>query len=107
LLAGSSLSRSAKRLEFARGARDGEVVGGLEVEPELGGSTERLRQEPGRLGGYAAFAADELIDSLNGNSEVSRQGHLRLTKGDKELLEKDLARMGRNAMRRLHAYPRW
>jgi hypothetical protein len=66
-----------------------------------------LRQEPSRFRGDAALTPDEFIDALNGNAKMLRKGNLCLTKGHEKLFSKDLARMGRNAVLRLHGYPLW
>jgi hypothetical protein len=82
---------------------DGEIVRGLEVEPELGGGAEGLRKQPGRLGRNAALASNDLVDALNGDADVRCKGDLSLAQRKKELLTKNLPGMRRDTIGGLHA----
>jgi hypothetical protein len=59
----------------------------LEVEPELGGGAEGLGEQPSGLGCDTPLAPNELVDSLNRNTNVLRESYLGLAKGNEELLE--------------------
>jgi hypothetical protein len=77
----------------------------LEIEPELRGRVEGLREKPRCFGRDSAFSANEFIDPLNRNAQVLRKRYLSLTKGRKEFLAKNLAGMRGNTVLGLHAYP--
>jgi len=83
----------------------GKVVGCLQIEPELGGRVEGLREEPSRFGRNTPFASNQLIDALHRDPEVLRESDLGLAQGHQELLKKNLAGMGGNAVFRLHWLP--
>ncbi len=82
-----------------------EVVCGLQVEPELRRRVEGLGKKPGGFGCDTALPANELVDPLDGNTQVLRESHLRLAYGAEELRQENLSRVSRNATLRLHGYP--
>ena len=88
-----------------RRAVAGQVVCGLQVEPELRRRVEGLGKKPGGLGRDTALPANELVDPLDGNTEVLRESHLGLAHGAEILLQENLSRVGGNATLRLHGYP--
>jgi hypothetical protein len=77
----------------------------LQVQPELGSRVEGLSEEPCSLRCDAAPTANQLVDPLNGNTEMLCECNLGATHGDEKLLEQNLARVSRSAMFGLHGYP--
>jgi hypothetical protein len=62
-----------------------------------------LRKKPRRLGRHASLAANELVDSLQRNTDVFCKADLGDAQRDKELLAKDLTRMRGNTVPGLHS----
>src|SRR3954463_5249029 len=56
--------------ELFLGTGAGEVVLGLEVNPELGRGAEGVREQPGRLRGDAALASHDLVHPLDPDIEL-------------------------------------
>jgi len=81
----------------------GQIVVGLEVHPELRAGVERLGEQPGRFGRDTPTPANNLIDPLNGHTEVGGEGDLSDSKGLKELEEENLAWMGGSPVGRKHS----
>jgi len=78
----------------------------LKIEPELRRRVQCLREKPSRLGSDAPPAPHQLVDSLKGDTEMLSQRDLGLTERLEELLTENLARVGGDAVFRLHGYPR-
>jgi hypothetical protein len=64
-----------------------------------------MSEEPRGLRRDAPLAPNQLVDPLDRDPEVLCEGYLGLAERNQELLEKNLARVCRNAMLRLHGYP--
>src|SRR5262245_51678583 len=64
-------ARAPHGSQAPRRATHGEIVGRLEIDPELRRRSERLGEEPSGLGRHAALPADDLVDPLEGDSEVA------------------------------------
>jgi transposase-like protein len=82
-----------------------QVVGGLQVEPELRCGVERLRQQPRGRGSDAALAPNQLVDPLDRHTQVRCERNLRDPVRLQELPLQDDARMGRDAVLRDHRLP--
>jgi len=80
------------------GAADCEVVGGLEVEPELGRSAERHGEPPGEVRVDGALATDDGGDVGLGDAEVLRQLRRGTAKRGEALLTEDLAGVSADAI---------
>lgn len=48
----------------------------LQVDPELRGGSKRAGEEPSSLRCHASLPPYELVDPLNGNPQVLREGNL-------------------------------
>lgn len=87
---------------FAFGARLGQVVGGLQVEPEFRGGVEGLGEEPGGGGGDASFAVDDFVHALDGNAHMRGKLYLRNFQGKQKFFEENFAGMRGNTIFGLH-----
>jgi len=85
-------------------ATGGEVEGRLEVQPELGAGLEGLPEQPGRLRRHPALAAHQFVDPLGRDLGMGSQGNLGHAHRLQELGQKDLARVGWDAMGRDHGF---
>jgi len=101
------LRRSPKTGHTICGPTLRKVVGGLEIQPELGGRIEGLSEKPRGLGRHTATPPDEFIDALQRNTEVLSQSNLGLSERSEEFFEQNLTRMRRNPDAGLHCYPLW
>jgi hypothetical protein len=77
-------------------------MSGLKVDPELRSRPERPGEEPRRLGADAALPAHDLVDALERDTDVGREIDLRDPEWLEELLQQNLARMGRDAALGMH-----
>ena len=75
----------------------------LQIEPELRGGAEGLREEPSRLGRNAPLASNDLVDPLERDLEVLRQSHLANAERNQELLEEHLTGVRGNSILRKHS----
>jgi hypothetical protein len=78
-------------LTFHPFAGDFQVVAGLKVEPELGGSAESACQAQGSIGGNAALALHDRVDAVGRNAQSASQGILADPQRLEELFQQDLA----------------
>ena len=69
---------------------------GLEIDPELRRRPKGLGQQPCGLRRDAALGANELVDALDRDAQVSSQCDLGEAQRNQELLLKDLPGMCRN-----------
>jgi len=93
------------RLNLPGRAAGGQVVGGLEVHPEIRGGAEGLGQQPCGVGGDAALATDQLVQPLNRDAQMGRERHLRNAKRLQKIGRKNHARMCRYPVCRSHNQP--
>lgn len=63
------------------GSIPGQVESSLEVDPELRGGAKGLGKEPGGIRRDSPLPADQLVDPLDGNSQIGGQGNLRDAQG--------------------------
>src|SRR5438067_10347309 len=96
------LSGRGELRDGASGAEADEIVVGLKGEPELRGGPEGTGEQPGGFWGYTSLAADELVDPLDGYTQVLSEGDLGYAQRLEELLAENLARMGGYALPRQH-----
>jgi hypothetical protein len=75
-----------------------EIVYSLQVDPELRGRAECLREQPRRLWCDAPLASNDLVDALQRHSDVLRESHLRDTEGFEKLGFQDRSGVCGNAM---------
>src|SRR5439155_26160757 len=75
---------------------------GLKGEPELGGGPEGTGEQPGGFWGDPPLAADELVDPLDGYTQVLGEADLGHTQRFEEFLAENLAWMGGYALPRQH-----
>ena len=100
-----ALGYATKPGHFSRRTIQREIVGRLEIEPELRSGVQRLREKPCCFWSDATLAAHELVDPLKRDAEVLGQGDLSLTERPKELLAKNFAGVCGNALTGMHGYP--
>ena len=67
-----ALSRN-NRLDMPRRPMRRQIIRRLQIDPELGRRIERSRQQPSRIRRNTALAANDLVDALNRNTQMSRQ----------------------------------
>jgi len=70
----------------------------LEDQPELWSCVESLSEKPSRLRGHSSLAAYNLVDSLDGNTEVLSEADLCKAQWLEELLLKNHSRVGWNSV---------
>src|SRR4029453_5662407 len=75
--------------------RSAEVVGHLEVHPEVRGGPEEPRQAERSLGGDRAALAHDLRDARRGDAELDREAVRAHREGLQELLAQNFPRMDR------------
>ena len=78
--------------------RNGQIVVGLEIYPELGCSAEESRQSEGHLRGNATLLLNDFIDARRRDSQSQCKLIRVQTEGDYKLLAKDLPRMDELAL---------
>lgn len=106
LLCSACLGRAAKSIDSARRFVNRQIVIGLEIEPKLGGGIESLREKPRSIWRNAPFAPNEFVDALDRYLEMRGQRNLGLAQRKKKIFSKDLTRVSRNSIHRLHDHPR-
>jgi hypothetical protein len=77
----------------------------LKVQPELRRGIQSLAKQPGCFRGNAALATNKFVHPLGRYPDVVCKLDLSDTERSQELLEKDLARVGRRAMGWDHGRP--
>jgi hypothetical protein len=84
-----------------------EIVQRLEVDPELGGRAQRLREKPGRLRGDPPLPAGDLVHPLERDTNVPGKGDLAQAERPQEFFDQDDPGVRGNAFLGKHAssYP--
>ena len=92
------------------GSLDDEIMIRLQVDPEFRGGVERLGKKPGGFRSDSPLPTNDLVDPLDRDSKMLRQGDLSQLQWLQELILQNFARMGWSSVLWKHSLtlqPRW